>query len=174
VVPGVRCLAQGPRVNLRRRMPILVNARLSCAEDSKRRRISPGVTSHRGLSRSRDASPSRCALLLRVPVCVHRLIHRRPSTHRLTFHRSAFDWTYRPRSSKASYDPHPDVVLLVVPSIPETGLINNVESDGCDAMPKPIKQRRTRQNGSVSSGSVLLRRAGKRRRACIYVTADQS
>jgi hypothetical protein len=44
---------------------------------------------------------------------------------------------------ESSYDPRLDVAPLVAPSIPETGLINNAEFDGWDAMLELIKQRRT-------------------------------
>jgi hypothetical protein len=76
-----------------------------------------------------------------VPVRGHRLIHHRPSSHQPTFHRTAFDRTYRPRSSKAPYDPHLDVVPLVVPNVPETRLINNVEFEGWDVMLNLIRKR---------------------------------
>jgi hypothetical protein len=41
-----------------------------------------------------------------------------------------------------SYDPHLDVVSLVVLNILETGLINNAVFEGWDTMSKLIKQRR--------------------------------
>jgi len=43
---------------------------------------------------------------------------------------------------EASYDPRLDVAPLVPPSIPATGLINNAEFEGWDAMLELIKQRR--------------------------------
>jgi len=42
---------------------------------------------------------------------------------------------------EASYDPRLDVAPLAAPSIPETGLINNAEFEGWDAMLELIKQR---------------------------------
>jgi hypothetical protein len=43
---------------------------------------------------------------------------------------------------EASYDPRLDVAPLAAPSIPETGLINNAEFEGWDAMLELIQQRR--------------------------------
>ncbi|KAI0253280.1 hypothetical protein BJV78DRAFT_1195592 [Lactifluus subvellereus] len=41
-----------------------------------------------------------------------------------------------------SYDPRLDVAPLVAPTVPDTGLINNAEFEGWDAMLELIKQRR--------------------------------
>jgi hypothetical protein len=43
---------------------------------------------------------------------------------------------------ETSYDPRLDVAPLVAPSIPATGLINNAEFEGWDAMLDLLKQRR--------------------------------
>jgi hypothetical protein len=43
---------------------------------------------------------------------------------------------------ETSYDPRLDVAPLAAPSIPATGLINNAEFEGWDAMLELIKQRR--------------------------------
>jgi hypothetical protein len=43
---------------------------------------------------------------------------------------------------EASYDPRLDVAPLAAPSIPATGLIDNAEFEGWDAMLELIKQRR--------------------------------
>ncbi|KAH8997183.1 hypothetical protein EDB86DRAFT_933769 [Lactarius hatsudake] len=44
---------------------------------------------------------------------------------------------------EASYDPRLDVAPLAVPNVPATGLVNNAEFEGWDAMLELIKQRRT-------------------------------
>ncbi|KAH9164508.1 hypothetical protein EDB89DRAFT_413144 [Lactarius sanguifluus] len=44
---------------------------------------------------------------------------------------------------EASYDPRLDVAPLAVPNVPVTGLVNNAEFEGWDAMLELIKQRRT-------------------------------
>lgn len=44
---------------------------------------------------------------------------------------------------EASYDPRFDVAPLAVPNVPATGLVNNAEFEGWDAMLELIKQRRT-------------------------------
>jgi hypothetical protein len=41
-----------------------------------------------------------------------------------------------------SYDPRLDVAPLVAPTVPATGLVNNAEFEGWDAMLELIKQRR--------------------------------
>jgi len=43
---------------------------------------------------------------------------------------------------EASYDPRLDVAPLGVPNVPATGLVNNAEFEGWDAMLELIKQRR--------------------------------
>jgi len=43
---------------------------------------------------------------------------------------------------EASYDPRLDVAPLTVPNVPATGLVNNSEFEGWDAMLELIKQRR--------------------------------
>jgi len=43
---------------------------------------------------------------------------------------------------EASYDPRLDVAPLVAPSIPATGLLNNAEFEGWDAMLEVMKQRK--------------------------------
>ena len=43
---------------------------------------------------------------------------------------------------EASYDPRLDVAPLAVPNVPATGLVNNAEFEGWDAMLDLIKQRR--------------------------------
>ena len=43
---------------------------------------------------------------------------------------------------ETSYDPRLDVAPLVAPSIPATGLINNAEFEGWDAMLDLLKQRK--------------------------------
>lgn len=40
-----------------------------------------------------------------------------------------------------SYDPRLDVAPLTVPTVPKTGLINNAEYEGWDAMLELLKQR---------------------------------
>ncbi|KAH9056865.1 hypothetical protein EDB87DRAFT_1833426 [Lactarius vividus] len=44
---------------------------------------------------------------------------------------------------EASYDPRLDVAPLAMPNVPATGLVNNAEFEGWDAMLELIKQRRT-------------------------------
>ena len=43
---------------------------------------------------------------------------------------------------EASYDPRLDVAPLATPNVPATGLVNNAEFEGWDAMLELIKQRR--------------------------------
>jgi hypothetical protein len=54
----------------------------------------------------------------------------------------SFNRTYPSKIFEALYEPYLDVVPLVVPNIPEMGLINNAEFEGWDALLNLIEQRR--------------------------------
>jgi len=63
---------------------------------------------------------------------------------------------------ETSYDPRLDVAPLVAPSIPATGLINNAEFEGWDAMLELIKQRRLDKAEQKRLG--LVEKSGKEKK----------